>query len=106
MTAHETCRIQWARSRDESPTIFHSFTYCVLSDIAQAFHAMKTHIHTLKVVLTKMLSCYKGFFFADLQQTDNEKGPTMCQPICHNTNDPDLYSLGPTLKSRPLQRVS
>jgi hypothetical protein len=105
MSAHEPSRIQWARSRDASPTIFHSYAYCVLSDIAQTFHAMIAHIHTLKVVI-KMLSRYKGSFSADRQQTDNEKDPAICQLICHNANDPDLYSLGPSLKSRPLHRVS
>ena len=106
MTAHEPSRIQWARSRDAGPTIFHSFAYCVLSDIAQTFHAMKAHIHTLKVVLTKMLRRYRGSFSADRQQTDNEKDPAIWQPICHNANDPDLYSQGPSLKSRSLHRVS
>jgi len=106
MTGHEPSRIQWARSRDASPTIFHSFTYCVPSDIAQACRAMKAHIHTLKVVLTKMLRRYKVSFSADLQQTDNEIDPTICRPIYHNDNDPDLYSLGPSLKSRLLHRLS
>ena len=106
MTAHEPSRIQWARSRDASPTIFHSFAFCVPSDTAQSFHAMTAHIHTWKVVLTKMLSRYERSFSACRQQIDNEKDPRICQPICHNANDPDLYSLGPSLKSRPLHRVS
>jgi hypothetical protein len=69
---------------------------------------MKAHIHTLKVVLTrtKMLSGYKDSFSADRQQTDNEKDPTICQPMYHKANDPDFSSLGPSLKSRPLHRVS
>jgi hypothetical protein len=65
MRAHEPSRIQWVRSRDAGTTIFHSYAYCVLSDIAQTFHAMKAHIHTLKVVLIKMLSRYKDYFSAD-----------------------------------------
>jgi hypothetical protein len=53
-----------------------------------------------------MLSRYKSSFSACRQQTDNEKDPTICQPICHNDNDPHLYSLGTSLESRPLHRVS
>jgi hypothetical protein len=67
---------------------------------------MKVHIHasTLKVVLTNVLSRYKGPFSADRQKTDNEKDPTICQTICHNANDPGFYSVGPSLKSHPLHR--
>jgi hypothetical protein len=80
-----------------SPTIFHSFTYCVLPDIAQASHEMKAHIHTLKAALTEMLSRYKRSFSANRQQTDNEKDRT----ICHNAKVTRLYSLGPSLKISP-----